>query len=131
MRVMLDTNILVSAFVFKSEKMNQLIYKLSNEHTIIICSYVINELEELMKTKFNVEFNRLDDFLKEFPFELVYSPSNISEKLFNIRDENDYIILHTAIVENVDVFITGDKDFYDVDVDNPEIMSTTEFLEKY
>ncbi len=84
-----------------------------------------------MKTKFNVEFNRLDDFLKEFPFELVYSPSNISEKLFNIRDENDYIILHTAIVENVDVFITGDKDFYDVDVDNPEIMSTTEFLEKY
>lgn len=88
---MLDTNILVSAFVFKSEKMNQLIYKLSNEHTIIICSYVINELEELMKTKFNVEFNRLDDFLKEFPFELVYSPSNISEKLFNIRDENDYI----------------------------------------
>ncbi len=30
MRVMLDTNILVSAFVFKSEKMNQLIYKLSN-----------------------------------------------------------------------------------------------------
>ena len=131
MRVMLDTNILVSAFVFKSEKMNQLIYKLSNEHTIIICSYVINELEELMKTKFNVEFNRLDDFLKEFPFELVYSPSNISEKLFNIRDENDYIILHTAIVENVDVFITGDKDFYDVNVDNPEIMSTTEFLEKY
>ena len=84
-----------------------------------------------MKTKFNVEFNRLDDFLKEFPFELVYSPSNISEKLFNISDENDYIILHTAIVENVDVFITGDKDFYDVDVDNPEIMSTTEFLEKY
>lgn len=53
------------------------------------------------------------------------------KKLFNIRDENDYIILHTAIVENVDVFITGDKDFYDVNVDNPEIMSTTEFLEKY
>ena len=35
MKVMLDTNILVSAFVFKSKKMNELIYKLSIEHEIV------------------------------------------------------------------------------------------------
>lgn len=35
MKVMLDTNILVSAFVFKSKMMNQLIYKLSTEHEIV------------------------------------------------------------------------------------------------
>ncbi len=28
MKVMLDTNILISAFVFKSKKMNELIYKI-------------------------------------------------------------------------------------------------------
>ena len=53
------------------------------------------------------------------------------KKLFKIRDENDYIILHTAIIEDVDVFITGDKDFDDVAIDKPKIMNTTEFLEKY
>lgn len=128
---MLDTNILVSAFVFKSKKMNELIYKLSTEHEIVICSYTIEELKELIDTKFKVTQKDLDEFLKDFPFILVYSPTTVENKLFEIRDKNDYIILHTAIIENVDVFITGDKDFNDVDIDKPEIMNVTEFLERY
>lgn len=131
MKVMLDTNILVSAFVFKSKKMNELIYKLSVEHEIVICSYTIEELKELIDTKFKVTQKDLDEFLKDFPFILVYSPTTVENKLFEIRDKNDYIILHTAIIEDVDVFITGDKDFNDIDIDKPEIMSVTEFLEKY
>ena len=131
MKVMLDTNILVSAFVFKSKKMNELIYKLSTGHEIVICSYTIEELKELVDTKFKVTQKDLDEFLKDFPFILVYSPTTVENKLFEIRDKNDYIILHTAIIENVDVFITGDKDFNDVDIDKPEIMNVTEFLERY
>lgn len=131
MKVMLDTNILVLAFVFKSKKMNELIYKLSIEHEIVICSYTIEELKELVDTKFKVTQKDLDEFLKDFPFILVYSPTTVENKLFEIRDKNDYIILHTAIIENVDVFITGDKDFNDVDIDKPEIMNVTEFLERY
>lgn len=131
MKVMLDTNVLVSAFVFKSKKMNELIYKLSVEHEIVICSYTIEELKELVNTKFKVTQKDLDEFLKDFPFILVYSPTTVENKLFEIRDKNDYIILHTAIIENVDVFITGDKDFNDIDIDKPEIMNVTEFLERY
>ena len=131
MRVMLDTNILASAFVFKSKKMNELIYKLSTEHEIVICSYTIEELKELIDTKFKVTQKDLDEFLKDFPFILVYSPTTVENKLFEIRDKDDYIILHTAIIEDIDVFITGDKDFNGIDIDKPEIMNTTEFLEKY
>ena len=131
MKVMLDTNILISAFVFKSKKMNELIYKLSKEHEIIICSYTVQELKELIDTKFKVSQKDLDEFLKIFPFNLVYSPTSVDNKLFNIRDKDDYIILHTAIIEDVDIFITGDKDFDDIDIDKPEIMNATEFLEKY
>ena len=131
MQVMLDTNILISAFVFKSKKMNDLIYKLSKDHEIVICSYTIEELQKLIQNKFKVSLQDLDDFLKDFPFDLVYSPKNIKDKLFEIRDKDDYIILHTAIIEDVDIFITGDKDFDDIDVDKPEIMTVTEFLEKY
>ncbi len=131
MRVMLDTNILISAFVFKSKKMNELIYKLSKEHEIIICSYTVEELKELINSKFKVSQKDLDEFLKDFPFNLVYSPTNVENKLFEIRDKDDYIILHTAIIEDVDVFITGDKEFDNIDIDKPEIMNATEFLEKY
>ena len=108
---MLDTNILVSAFVFKSKKMNDLIYYLSKSHTIVICLYVIDELNDLISSKFNVKVEELDRFLNKFPFDLVYSPITIENKLFDIRDIDDYIILHTAIIEDIDVFITGDKDF--------------------
>ena len=106
-------------------------YKLSNEHEIVICSYTIEELKELMKIKFKVDKKELDEFLENFPFKYVYSPTFIENKLFDIRDNDDYIILHTAIIEDVDVFITGDKDFKDVNIDRPEIMTATEFLEKY
>ena len=131
MKVMLDTNILVSAFVFKSKIMNEFIYKLSNEHEIIICSYTIDELRKLIKTKFKINEKILKDFLSEFPFILVNSPAYIKEKLFEIKDKNDYIILHTAIIENVDIFITGDKDFYDIKIDKPKIMTVKDFLKKY
>ena len=131
MKVMLDTNIIISAFVFKSKKMNNLIYELSKNHEIVICSYTIEELKELVKSKFNVTQESLDEFLKDFPFNLVYSPTSVENKLFNIRDKDDYIILHTAIIENVDVFITGDKDFDDVEIERPEIMNAREFIEIY
>ena len=62
MRVMLDTNILISAFIFKSKKMNDLIYILSKDHEIVICSYTIEELKELVATKFNVKISELDEF---------------------------------------------------------------------
>lgn len=131
MRIMLDTNILVSAFIFKSKTINELINKLSMEHEIVIASYCVDELKDLINTKFKVNKKALNEFLLTFPYDLVYSPNDVDEKLFEIRDENDYIILHTAILENVDIFITGDKDFKDVKVEKPEIMTPSEFLEKY
>lgn len=50
--------------------------------------------------------------------------------LFDIRDINDYPVLYTAIIENIDIFITGDKDFLDVEIEMPEIMTPGEFLER-
>ena len=131
MRIMLDTNILISAFIFKSKKMNELIKVLSNEYKIIIASYCIDEMRDLIKRKFKVSINVLEKFLETFPFELVYSPIQVKKKKFEIRDEEDYIILYTAIIENVDILITGDKDFKEVEIERPEILTATEFFEKY
>ena len=36
-----------------------------------------------------------------------------------------------AIIADVDILITGDKDFNPVDVERPEIMNITEFAQKY
>lgn len=52
-------------------------------------------------------------------------------RLFKIRDDNDYMILHTAIIADVDILITGDKDFKGIEVERPEILTPKEFLDKY
>ncbi len=48
-----------------------------------------------------------------------------------MRDTKDSPILATAIMDGVDVFVTGDKDFLVLDVDIPEIVTMAEFLGRY
>ena len=132
MRIMIDTNILISAFVFNSVSMNKLIEKIVEEHNLVISSFVLEELNEVVKRKFPNQVKALDKFLTALSFQLVYSPKTPEDSnLFYIRDEKDYMVLYAAIIEDVDVFITGDKDFNDVAVDKPEILTSSEFLEKY
>lgn len=129
---MVDTNVLISALVFRSEHLIKVIEKAAEEHTLVLCSYVIDEINTVIKRKFPKHKSTINKFLSKLSFELVYSPKEIEgERLFDIRDENDYIILHTAIIENVDILITGDKDFAAVDIDHPEILTPSEFLLKY
>jgi predicted nucleic acid-binding protein len=49
----------------------------------------------------------------------------------NIRDKNDEEVLISAVQANVDLFITGDKDFNDINLSKPVILTPTEFLDKY
>jgi predicted nucleic acid-binding protein len=60
---MIDTNILISAFVFKSESMNRLIERIVENHDLIISSYVLDELNEVVKRKFPNQVKALDKFL--------------------------------------------------------------------
>lgn len=74
----------------------------------------------------------MEEFLFKIPYELEYVPNTIFEKdLFNLRDIKDIPILYSAIISNVDILITGDKDFESIDIDKPEIMTPAEFCERY
>ena len=46
-----------------------------------------------------------------------------------MRDAKDAPILATAIMESVDILLTGDKDFLVMEVDMPDIMTMAEFLQ--
>ena len=41
----------------------------------------------------------------------------------------DTNILATALIEDIDIFITGDKYFLVLEIDRPEIMTMKDFLE--
>lgn len=128
---MLDTNVLISMILFPGNKFIQMLENITQKHTLVLSSFVVDELVAVVQRKFPNRVDAIDRFLAELAYELVYTPRKMQGDLFDIRDQNDYPVLYTAIVENVDVFITGDKDFAEVIVEKPEIVTPTEFIAKY
>ena len=128
---MLDTNVLISMVFFPGKKFTQMLEFISQKHTLVLSSFVIEELMAVADRKFPERKNIIDTFLTKLGYEFVYTPHHIPAGMFNIRDMNDYPVLYTAIIENIDILITGDKDFSDVDIEKPEILTPSEFIEKY
>lgn len=131
MRVILDTNVLVSAIVFKSKTINNTLECILCDHKLVLPSCVVDELKQVITRKFADRLKDLDEFLIALPYEYVYTPDVMKKDLFVIRDSLDYPVLYTAIIEDVDILVTGDKDFFEVEVEKPEILSPADFLAKY
>jgi predicted nucleic acid-binding protein len=82
--------------------MNTMMGYIFREHELVLSSFVVDELKA----------------------EMDYS-------LFCIRDKKDYPVLYTAIIEGVDVLITGDKDFGSIEIEKPDVVTPARFMEKY
>jgi predicted nucleic acid-binding protein len=128
---MLDTNVLISAIVFPNERMDSLIHKATLDHQLVLSSYIIDELLDVTKRRFPQKIKAVDIFLTRLPYELVYTPIEQDYDLFHIRDFDDYPVLYSAIIEDVDLFVTGDNDFDNVEVERPHIITPSEFLDKH
>ena len=132
MRIMIDTNVLISAFVLLSLHMLSMIDKITERHTIVLPTYVLDELKRVTKKKFSSKYYLLESFLYVLPFELVYTPEKIDRSKYpDIRDKKDLPVLVSAIAEDVDVLISGDADFAPVEMEHPEILTPKNFTEKY
>jgi putative PIN family toxin of toxin-antitoxin system len=132
MRVMLDTNILLSAGLFDKSKLSTLTVRISNEFKIVLSSQIVEELRMVTARKFPEKKKTLENFLRRLNFDMAFTPNEIDPDIYpKISDKKDYPILASAIIAEVDVFVTGDKDFSVLDIDNPKIMTIREFADKY
>ncbi len=131
MKIMLDTNILVSLLLFPNLRMNAMMEYIFSEHTLVLSSFVVDELKDVIKRKFPSQTKAVDRLLLKMSYDFVYTPDEIDDTLFFIRDREDYPVLYTAIIEEIDILITGDKDFADIEIEKPEILTPTAFIEKY
>ena len=132
MRVMLDTNVLISAATLPSRYIPELLDKLVEHHTIVLSTYVIDELKRVTREKFPDKNAVVERFLRELPFELAYTPEIIDPAEYpKIRDSKDLPILATAINEDVDILLSGDGDFAPLDMKRPEVLTPRMFVDKY
>ena len=95
-KIILDTNIYISALIF-SDLFKDKVLKIINNHHIIISKNILNELENKLENKFNVS-KKVLSILKNDP-------------VINIcRDKKDNYLLLLAQFTKADYLITGDKD---------------------
>ena len=131
MKVMIDTNIIISAALFPKGKAAQALYKaMSSPFEPILCDYVIDELHRKFLEKFPTKRIDLEAFLSNLvsALTIVTTPIETKEAEMKIRDPKYRPILRSAIEEHADLFLTGDKDFLESPVSDPRIISVPDFL---
>ena len=132
MRVMIDTNILISALIFDSPTIVVTLgIASSTDNRLLISTFTLAEARAVVEEKWPERTDSLERFLAQLNYETVMTPSHIQDGLFTIRDPNDYPVLYSAIVGRADVFITGDKDFEDVHIETVSIMTPAAFVGKF
>ena len=132
MKIMIDTNIVISAVLFPNGKAAQAFYKaLLPPYEPLLCDYVIDELHRKFKEKFPERQMELEAFLLHafLSIRTVQTPEEEMVLEKGIRDPKDRPILRAALNAHADLFLTGDKDFLESAVTDPRVVSVTSFLE--
>ncbi len=130
MLVMIDTNILISTMLSPDGQVSAVMKALVREHTLCIPSFCLLEMETVVRRKWPHKLARIDAFLQRLPYEIVRTPDVLPE-LPRIRDAADSPVLATALLSEADVLLTGDRDFEDVALPRPRIMTPARFAAEY
>lgn len=130
LRILLDTNIYVSAILFKG-KPRLVLQELVDERVLAFTSNeILKELEDtLAKPKFKLNNDFVQIVLSEIrDITKLISISPLNSYL-ELRDRNDYHILEAAYSAKVDFLVTGDKDLLSLkNIPDFKIVSPEEFL---
>lgn len=131
MRVLIDTNVLISAALNANGVPFQAYIKaVSYPNDGLICEQNVEEMKRIFNKKFPERLAALDKFLSTalLTLELVPIPTDENASESQIRDANDRPILRAAIEAGADILLTGDKDFLESGLENPRTMTPAEFL---
>ena len=132
MRVLIDTNILVSASLSSEGTPYQAyINAVTHPNHGIVCDQNIDELRRVYNRKFPHKIQVLERFLTIAltVLEVVPTPAiKVSDEEL-IRDTSDRPILRAAIAAKADVLVTGDRDFLESSIKTPKIVTAAEFLQ--
>ena len=120
MQIMLDTNILISAVIFdgKIEKLLNTLKKAGNQ--LLVSDYVENEFKKKVHAKWA---DRAKEIFAKYASLNLVSCKSTDQILGKVRDEKDIPVLSDAIFHEVDILLTGDKDFLESEIKHPLIMS--------
>ncbi len=129
MRIFLDTNVLASA-VGTRGLCADVVREVLVSHRLIIFPQLLMELENVLGRKFGVPPNLISDFIHVLKQDAILSSPIHRPDVF-LKDEDDFIILSSALSGQADLFVTGDKEILELQkIGKMEIVSPRGFWEK-
>jgi len=128
MRVVFDTNIFISAFVFSGSLAEKTILKaIEIEDSLMISKEIINEILSVLSSKFSRDREALSHvavYLSEIA-KLVIP----TKRVRILKDEPDNRILECALSGEADIIVTGDKEMLKLrECEGIRIISLKEYL---
>lgn len=111
MRVLVDTNVLVSAILRDKDSQSVILWIASREDwEWVVSPEILAEYKEVLARR---KFNLPDELLQQW-YSYIDQLTNLQETDFSIkfdRDPKDEKFIACALSVNAEYFITGDKDF--------------------
>jgi len=130
MRVVIDTNVLISAIFWAGKPKKILNKSRKGDITFLTSEILLKELTDVLTAKnkpFHLTEREVNFIIKHIKkiAEIVTTKSKVSI----CRDGADNRVLECAIYGNADYIVTGDKHLLDIkEIRAVEIISTAEFL---
>lgn len=129
MKVMLDTNVLISALKSDTGTCAEVLLAVLATHRLVLGDTVLDECERVLVEKMKAPAPRARDavaFLAR-QAELI-QPTNAAT--WPLRDPDDRWVVAAALEGNVDVLVTGDSDILDEPQTELRTLSPKQFLEQ-
>lgn len=108
MRVVLDTNVLISALFWKGNERRLLEAVLDGDHTLVLCPCILDELERVLRLKFGYPAEGTRAYVGTLY--LAAQIATPSSRLTVIAaDPSDDRVLECALEGEADTIATGDR----------------------
>lgn len=132
MKVMLDTNVLISAFIFggTAGRILRTLFASPLEYDLYVSEYVDAEFHDKLRMKWP---DRAEHIYQAYRKTSIIFCQSTKTMLCDLRDPKDIPVLSDALYHNVDILLTGDKDFLEANIEHPLIYSPSmmnEYLKK-
>lgn len=126
MRIVLDTDVLLSVLLFPSDQANGIMQCVFEEHRLVLPSSVVEEVSLIVKHHCPNMTPVIDQLLSSMSCEFVYTPPATDSE-----GPDASPLLRAALQENVDVVITCDRNLKRFQMDRPEVLTPSEFLRRF
>ena len=112
MKIFFDTNVLISAFIVNGA-CYEVVHDSINQHELYYTDFIIGEFKKVFKDDFHFSEGVIKEctvFIEKF-----FMKGNTASEIKNVcKDKDDNQLLADAVLNNIDVIVTGDKEVLDL-----------------